>query len=573
MTQTFPARPALRLAVLLLAVAAAACGKARQASEGAPECQRCHGGQSGNAAPPFDLAGESAATALGVGAHQAHLAASRFAAPVACASCHVVPQSMVGHGDKGTATVAFSALATQGGTAAWSRTTATCSNVYCHGATLEGAASRTAPVWNSGQAVSCGGCHALPPAGHSSFTTSTDCHACHSATMKATGGLDVAGGHHIDGTLDLDDPATATCGTCHPALPTSGAHAAHVSAINDAYGLQGTTSDLVPGGSSGYAFGCGLCHPSVASQHGNGVIEVDLSAASAPTGSLKRLNGAGAAYDKATGTCSNVYCHSSGQASPAFATTPAWTSATALGCGDCHGNPPSYANGGPGAAGANSHIFLNWLGRESGHFAGLPGPSHPARHGAATSAGSATARAAPMTCQACHAQTIDPANVAPGGFFYLDTTLTTRLAGGAPDRIIAAAWQDTQCVTCHKAGGAPTGTGKVRPRLHVNGVRDVTFDARTAPPAAWLFGAVLGANAPTRPYFVTQAFFPGPVTLPAGAGFDAGGTLSYELSAATYLPATMTCSAVACHLGRAVRWGQQDLQTSPPTCTGCHGVQ
>ena len=104
----------------------------------------------------------------------------------------------------------------------------------------------------------------------------------------------------------------------------------------------------------------------------------------------------------------------------------------------------------------------------------------------------------------------------------------------------------------------------------MNGVRDVTFDVRTAPPSAWLFGAVLGANAPSRPYFTTLAAFPGAVTLPADAVFDEGGTLSYRLSSAAYLPATMTCSAVACHVGKAVVWGQKDFETATPTCNGCH---
>ena len=578
MTQSISSRPFARLAAVLLALATVACGKARQASEGqaTAECHLCHGGASGNDAPPTGLHGETAATALAVGAHQAHLADSEFRKAILCGDCHLVPSSIAGHGNTGQATLTFSALATQGGTAAWNRTTATCSNVYCHGDTLAAGGTKTKPVWTAPESVTCGTCHGLPPSGHSAFTTAaavTDCHTCHSATVKPDGTIDVAGGHHIDGKLDLTDPATATCGSCHAAVPTTGAHAAHVKLANAAYGLQGTAATLDPNGTAGgYVFGCGLCHPTAAAKHGDGVVEVDLSPASGATGSLKKLNGAAAAYDKATGTCSNVYCHSSGQATPTFVTTPAWTSGTTLGCSGCHGDPPSYDNGGPATATANSHIFLNWTGRESGHFAGLPGSVHSSRHGAATSFGTDQAQAAPMTCQTCHADTVDPANVAPGGFFYLDTGITTRLAGGAADRVNAAGWKDTQCVTCHKAGGAPTGTGKVRPKLHVNGVRDVTFDRRTAPPAPWLFGAVLAGNAPTRPYFLTQAAFPGAVTLPSGAGFDAGGTLSYELSAASYAPANMTCSAVACHVGKPVVWGQKDFETATPTCTGCHGT-
>jgi predicted CxxxxCH...CXXCH cytochrome family protein len=318
-----------------------------------------------------------------------------------------------------------------------------------------------------------------------------------------------------------------------------------VSALH--YGDEWRTEDVDPTGAQGkYSFGCGACHPTDVAKHQNGVVDVDLSAASGRLpGGLKAMNGGAAAY--ASGSCSGVYCHSSGQATPAFVATPACTSGASLGCGGCHGNPPSYANGGPDGD-ANSHIFLNWFGNEGGHFAGLPGPSfHKSRHGGPTSS-TTDQRAAPITCQACHAETVDPTNVTPGGLFYLDTSITTRLAGGDPARLNSAAWKDTQCLTCHDGGAAspPQGTGKVRPVRHVNGSRDVVFDGRAAP--AGYFATPgdptrpdLGGSAPTRPYFVTDARFLFPTTLPldGSVGFDPAppvgpgrATLSYQLSGA-----------------------------------------
>jgi len=178
--------------------------------------------------------------------------------------------------------------------------------------------------------------------------------------------------------------------------------------------------------------------------------------------------------------------------------------------------------------------------------------------------------------------------VLPGGFFYADTSVTTRLPNGRPGldpaRLTTQAWKDTQCDTCHGVGGGPGAVaGAVRPLRHVNGSRDVAFDRRdgTDLPAGWFSG--LGASAPSRPYFMTGATFFTSYTLPADAGWDmatppppAPGqreTLSYQLTSAGYTPATQTCSSVACHLGNGVRWGQKDLETATPTCTGCHGIQ
>ena len=72
-----------------------------------PGCSGCHGSAS-SPAPPVDLSGNTFTTAVGVGAHQAHLQApSRISAQIPCATCHVVPTSIdsPGHIDSPTPVV------------------------------------------------------------------------------------------------------------------------------------------------------------------------------------------------------------------------------------------------------------------------------------------------------------------------------------------------------------------------------------------------------------------------------------------------------------------------------------
>jgi predicted CxxxxCH...CXXCH cytochrome family protein len=524
-------------------------------------CQSCHGGQAGNAAPPFGTRGETSTTALAVGAHQAHVRDGELRAALACQACHPVPSGL-GHSD-GQVELAFGDLARSDGAApAWSRAGASCASTYCHGATLAAGGTATAPVWTrvDGTQRTCGACHGNPPASVKGVAhpALADCHACHPDTVRADGTIDVAGQHHLDGRLDV----RLTCDGCHGAPPDTGAHRAHArppSLATVAYGAVTVLEDVAgPGADPGpYAFGCGQCHPLDAARHLDGVVEVDLSPAGAPAGSLKARNQAGAAYDRASGSCAGVACHSSGQASPpagAFRATPGWRSAGHLGCAGCHDLPPRSASGGPGAPDANSHLQLQADGYEWGHFGGLPGPWHGSKHGVAPG----TQDAAPMTCQACHAGTVDPAGAGPSGFYWLNTGGDYTLPGG----LLGYA-----CTTCHgAAGGPPAGAGGVLALRHVNGRPDVEFDRRTDLPAlAWLPPA---PDRPTRPYWVRPATLSLPTPLDGGLE---GQTLSLRLDGAAWDPASKTCSSVACHLFQSsVTWGTPHQGFT--ACASCHGL-
>lgn len=557
-------RIAPRVAALGLAlVAAAGCGVGRDIPAGIDPCHRCHGGDSGNAAPPRPLRGVADTSNPRVGAHQAHVRGGLIRGPIACTECHVVPTSVRAHVD-GDASPVFGALARAAGAEpVFTRATGVCSGTYCHGVTLSGG-SLEAQAWTTvdGTQAACGTCHGNPPP--LPHPQASSCKSCHPGTVLPDGTIDVAGGRHIDGTLD------AGCGACHPVPPDTGAHRAHYGDASSpplaAYGDLRIFEDYLPADGSAYAFGCGHCHPLDPARHAQG--EVDLSPAGAPADTLKARNAADAAYDPASGTCSGVYCHSSGQESSAFVITPSWTAGAALGCDGCHGNPPAYPSGGPGAPDANTHLQLNADGRETGHFGGLPGPWHWSRHGGDNAdVWGPSQQASPITCQTCHYETADPAATGPSGFYWLNTTGNYVIPGGT---------LGYGCGDCHTAGDpvAPTGAGGVLPLRHVNGRADLAFDPRLTLPAYPALPAF--PFTPSRPIFVTDAAISsiGPDTIrepssipapPAGGWPYTAKTLSMHLESARYEPSTKTCSNVSCHLVQTtVQWG------GPTGCQPCH---
>ena len=160
----------------------------------APGCSGCHGSAS-SPAPPMDLSGNTFTTAIGVGAHQAHLqASSHISAPIPCATCHLVPATIdsPGHIDSPGPAIVDPSLG-------WDRTAQTCASASCHGSSR--------PVWTSTGEVSCGSCHGIPPsdASHSPTMTLASCTTCHPGTVDAFGNIIVTDGtsEHINGRVDL----------------------------------------------------------------------------------------------------------------------------------------------------------------------------------------------------------------------------------------------------------------------------------------------------------------------------------------------------------------------------------
>ncbi|HSK01607.1 MAG TPA: CxxxxCH/CxxCH domain-containing protein [Kofleriaceae bacterium] len=164
----------------------------------APGCSGCHGGPA-SAAPPTDLLGNEVTTAIGVGAHQAHLGApSGLRGPIPCATCHLVPGGLLdaGHLDSPPPAEVAAELG-------WDRGAARCATAWCHGPAQ--------PVWTSGAGAACGTCHGVPPAtaSHPTDAPITSCATCHPRTIDPAGAILIFPGpmgptsEHIDGDVDL----------------------------------------------------------------------------------------------------------------------------------------------------------------------------------------------------------------------------------------------------------------------------------------------------------------------------------------------------------------------------------
>ena len=201
-------------------------------------CSFCHGTKSAATKLGYDVTAQPTLSAppdaitqrlTGVvapdrtGAHQAHLTGLTggglsFAKPFACSTCHVVPTALPPPHIDGAMSRASVALVVPGGknTGTYDPAAGTCTT-YCHGPITGSPAS---PVW-SFSGIQCGACHGLPPTvaqGHPDLGVApplTACFSCHPGTMNADGSLNVAGGLHIDGTVQATGHGDFTSPAVH----------------------------------------------------------------------------------------------------------------------------------------------------------------------------------------------------------------------------------------------------------------------------------------------------------------------------------------------------------------------
>ena len=160
-----------------------------------------------------------------------------------------------------TAEITWGGLAVTGGaTPAWNRTTATCSNTYCHGRFNNGNAT-AAPVWTGTNQGACGTCHGLPPGGtHPAVGTAlTGCSACHNQTMTAAGALIApsAGGKHLDGLIQATG---GTGGHVTGWMDTASANFHAYSAIAGIASCQGCHGANLDGVGGSATTSCATCH-------------------------------------------------------------------------------------------------------------------------------------------------------------------------------------------------------------------------------------------------------------------------------------------------------------------------
>lgn len=189
---------------------------------GGMRCDSCHAGPD---SPAFvDLQGRGTdAGVRTVGAHDAHLHASRLRGPLTCNECHLVPANVFspGHIDSPPPAEVFP----DGGSGlAWSfnampvydASNATCTT-YCHGAGNFGHPDTApnllrTPSWTGGSdQAACGTCHGLPPqdgtVGHVA-AVGLSCDTCHSGSVEPDGGIRFSPGpdggltsKHLDGKI------------------------------------------------------------------------------------------------------------------------------------------------------------------------------------------------------------------------------------------------------------------------------------------------------------------------------------------------------------------------------------
>ncbi len=304
-------------------------------------CASCHG-SADNPAPPIDTTEGTETTLKGVGAHQSHLkAASNLSSPVTCTECHVVPKTTDDSGHLDTALPAeltFGLLATSADALpSWDGTTATCSNTYCHGATLTGG-SHTTPIWTkvgSGEAA-CGTCHGFPPTGN--HVNSTLCGNCHTQTATVDGKISHPE-KHINGVVEVI--TDASCSTCHgntnnaaPPIDIAGKSDTTKKSVGAHQSHMMATGDL----SSPVA--CSECHKVPTNMADAGHMDSALPA-EVTFGILATASDANPSWDETGATCTNSYCHGATLHGGTH-TTPVWTRVGSgeAACGSCHGNPP-----------------------------------------------------------------------------------------------------------------------------------------------------------------------------------------------------------------------------------------
>jgi predicted CxxxxCH...CXXCH cytochrome family protein len=300
-------------------------------------CTGCHGSGT-DPAPPPDTAGNTARTAIGVGAHQVHLSGGTASRAVRCDACHIVPETVTApmHVDGLPAQVVFGGVGVAGARApTWDRASATCADTWCHSPGPGGNAS--AP-WTSLGPTGCTSCHGAPPA--PPHPQMDDCARCHGAVVGPDHVTIIDRDRHVDGVVDVafDDSCVACHGATDPAPPpdVSGATA------TTAPGVGAHRTHLDPPGRS-RPVPCAECHvvPSTVLEAGH----VDT-----PRPAEVIFSGVALAHDAApsyaNGSCQSTPCHGAvfprGRASGGTNTAPDWTTVdgTQAACGTCHGLPP-----------------------------------------------------------------------------------------------------------------------------------------------------------------------------------------------------------------------------------------
>ena len=562
-------------------------------------CDSCHG-SGGVAAPPRDTTGGTTTNLRSVGAHRSHLGASAWRKEVTCDACHKVPTSTtsLGHTDSALpAELTFGVLA--GTNPSWNGTT--CSNVYCHGATLTSGGApaggtATRPVWTvvDGSQSQCGSCHGTPPP--APHPQNNDCGTCHD-TMTAGGGLVITDPtRHIDGNLDVN--TNQACNECHG---SSTNNAPPKDTLNNTAtntrGVGAHQQHLAPQTQDFAAIACADCHrvPGTLSSlgHVDSALPAELTFSSR-AGTSPAWNGA---------ICSNLYCHGATLTSGTggaggTATTPLWSKVdgTQAQCGSCHGFPPPaphpadtncmscHPNAGPGMtfSDPSKHVDGNLdvntnQACNSCHGGTNDAPPKDTTNGSATTLRGVGAHQAHVvtgstwhadtTCTQCHR-----VPTAVNSIGHIDTALPAEL--GFTGIAAGSTWSGSTCASyCHGTTLGAGGTATQPLWTRVDGTQKQCGSCHGAPPPAPHPNDTQCQNChpdagPNNTFIDRTKHIDGITQVTAGANHPAGYEMvtmhGYEVDRT----GTSTCATSGCH--GVTLLGGTSGGPSCSTVNGCH---
>jgi predicted CxxxxCH...CXXCH cytochrome family protein len=565
-------------------------------------CSACHSG-----AGAFTADGSPA-----TGSHAAHMALNGSA----CNQCHNGAVKGTAGGSthtNGIVEVANDYTASPVAKHAPDSYTGKCLSASCH-ASPYGSGNVDSPVW--GDRVGCASCHkddgaftvngAPATGGHAKHMALNGalCNQCHTGAASGTSG----GATHANGTVEVANGYTVSPVTKHPIGTYSGT-CTNASCHTDGNGTaiatpnwgvsappnctvcHGGAATVTPASAAmktgkhrahmnnystlglGNNFMCAECHAKTVSLDSNTVIANSAN----HLNNFKDYSGVKAGgsgnYDTDSGVCTNVYCHSSGQAAPVFRNmtgSKAWRETAKFDCNGCHGNEA-------GASWSSTFGAPNYPNRYDGTLA--TANSHE-KH--TVGAGMTDSRG----CAKCHLTTVDR-GVADKMRNYSSAHLNkvrdvAFLFPGSYTR------ETKNCSTyCHSNVQAPGGNGLATvytsPVWGANGTMTCSschtdMSTLTETPEYLQLGS-------HKRHAVDSAYA---CSVCHGAGYSAStvaaphadGTINVSFTGraatttysqpANNLPGDGygTCSTSACH-GRATRnWG---VNTTLPTCEKCHG--
>lgn len=306
----------------------------------------CHGDASTGAPPKVNAGNESNADRI-VGAHRSHIkqASERFR-PVACEDCHLVPEAVDSplHRDDtdNTAEVPFGPRAKTGMLQPeWNRDAGTCTNVYCHGASLTGGIDTT-PTWTdvTNQPLACGSCHGYPPATPDHVGDAADCSRCHTHIRPGANPTTFEDpDKHINGMVEANSDGAYTCTACHgdpieqqPAPPLALDRNDGMRAGRNVPGVGAHREHLNQGSPAWRrTINCSECHifPNNVNdpEHmgdGNNRAEITFS---------NFLESGNALYNPVANQCTSLWCHGDGVRAEGNAV---WTEDLPVTCTLCH---------------------------------------------------------------------------------------------------------------------------------------------------------------------------------------------------------------------------------------------